>query len=442
MDKWGPVERLDGVGRDDAEGESVTTWLVAAIAAFVGIVIFLAAFRARSAVAPTVTKPAADAAVRGETEQATRLIEQVLSSDERNAEALFVRACIRIQAGDLKAATEDTNQLESLRGKLPEVRILRELVVARGQTPPTGWMPAFVGALKKVGANGLDQHVLEYVPTSRRPLSSDVVGRLPGRDGFLLRAAESGQPAPATLISEAEQMVGQEQPITILLAAASVLSSPHVADSDKPEATTAAHALIAKLARENPREMYLQIWAALSDASDSSPLGETDVVKLEHVVSSTPIGLHLSGVYEAMRTAYTKVDPAQASEAAFAATFAFYPPPFHVVLMRRTKPMIKSGDPTLRRRAGLAVARLAREVMNQGSLLDLSIGSMLLGRAAALAGDSDLAADADRKRKEFQSLLRAADRLKFAAEWPIAGLMSELTERKAHGELELVRELL
>ena len=46
-----------------------------------------------------------------------------------------------------------------------------------------------------------------------------------------------------------------------------------------------------------------------------------------------------------------------------------------------------------------------------------------------------------RKRKEFQSLLRTADRLKFAAEWPIAGLMSELTERKTHGELELVREL-
>jgi hypothetical protein len=66
---------------------------------------------------------------------------------------------------------------------------------------------------------------------------------------------------------------------------------------------------------------------------------------------------------------------------------------------------------------------------------------MLLGRAATLAGDSDLAADADRKRKEFQSLLRTADRLKFAAEWPIAGLMSELTERKTRGELELYREL-
>jgi len=79
--------------------------------------------------------------------------------------------------------------------------------------------------------------------------------------------------------------------------------------------------------------------------------------------------------------------------------------------------------------------------MNQGSLLDLSIGSMLLGRAATLAGDSDLAAEADRKRKQFQSLLKAADRLKFAAEWPVAGLMSELTERKTRGEISLIREL-
>src|SRR5438067_8916142 len=170
--------------------KGVTTWLVAAVAAFVGIVIFLAAFRARSAVARTVTKPAADAAVRGETERATRLIEHVLASDGRNAEALFVRACIRLQAGDLKAVTEDTNRLESLRGKAPEVRILRELAAARGQTPPTGWLPAFLTALKKVGASGLDQSLLQYVPTSRRPLSSDVVGRLPGGDGFLLRAAD------------------------------------------------------------------------------------------------------------------------------------------------------------------------------------------------------------------------------------------------------------
>jgi hypothetical protein len=38
--------------------------------------------------------------------------------------------------------------------------------------------------------------------------------------------------------------------------------------------------------------------------------------------------------------------------------------------------MIESGDPALRRRAGLAIARLAREVMDQGSLLDLSIGEL------------------------------------------------------------------
>jgi hypothetical protein len=229
--------------------------------------------------------------------------------------------------------------------------------------------------------------------------------------------------------------------LVVLLAAISMLSSSHLAEADKPRATTAAHAMIAKLARENPREMYLQAWAALIDASDSSPLAEADVTKLERIVSSTKMNLPLPIVYEAMRRAYARIDPAQASEAAFTATFAAYPPQFHVVLMYRTKPMIGSGDPALRRRAGLAIARLAREVIAQGSLLDLSIGSMLLGRAATLAGDSDLAADADRKRKEFQSLLRTADRLKFAAEWPIAGLMSELTERKTRGELELYREL-
>jgi hypothetical protein len=318
---------------------------------------------------------------------------------------------------------------------------MRELAVARGQTPPLGWMPAFLAALKKIGANGQEQSLLQYLPTSRRPLSSEVVGRVPGGEGFLLRTAEAGQPVPAALINEAEQMVGPEQPLVVLLAAVSVLSSSHVADADKPKATTAAHALITKLGRENPGEMYLQIWAALSVASDSSPLAEADVTKLERIVSSTQINLPLSIVYEAMRSAYAKVDPAQASEAAFAATFGFYPPQFHVVLMRRTKPMIESGDPLLRRRAGLAIARLAREVMDQGSLLDLSIGSMLLGRAATLASNSDLAAEADRKRKDFQSLLRVADRLKFAAEWPIAGLMTELTERKTHGELELYREL-
>jgi tetratricopeptide (TPR) repeat protein len=388
-----------------------------------------------------VTKPAADAAVRGETEQAARLIERVLASDGTNAEALFVRACIRLQAGDFKAAREDTDRLESLRGRLPEVRMMRELAVARGQTPAPGWLPAFLAALKKIGANGQEQNLLQYFPTSRRPLSAEAVGRLPGADGFLLRAAEAAQPTPATLVNEAEQMVAGEQPLVVLLAAISMLSSSHLAEADKPRATTASHALIAKLARANPKEMYLQAWAALIDASDTSPLAEADVAKLERIVSSTKMNLPLAIVYEAMRRAYAKIDPAQASEAAFTAIFAAYPPQFHVVLMHRTKPMIESGDPALRHRAGLAIARLAREVIAQGSLLDLSIGSMLLGRAATLAGDSDLAADADHKRKEFQSLLRTADRLKFAAEWPIAGLMSELTERKTHGELELYREL-
>ena len=42
----------------------------------------------------------------------------------------------------------------------------------------------------------------------------------------------------------------------------------------------------------------------------------------------------------------------------------------------------------------------------------------------------------------LSAMARAADRLKFAAEWPIAGLMRELTERKTYGELELYRQLL
>jgi hypothetical protein len=319
--------------------------------------------------------------------------------------------------------------------------MMREMAVARGQTPTPGWMSTFLGALRKIGANGPEQNLLRYFPTSRRPLSAEAVGRLPGADGFLLRAAEAGQSIPATLVNEAEQMVAGEQLLVVLLTAISALSSSHLAEADKPMATTAAHALIAKLARENPREMYLQAWATLIDAPDSSPLAEADVAKLERIVSSTKMNLPLPIVYESMRRAYAKIDPAQASEAAFAATFAAYPPQFHVVLMHRTKPMIESGDRALRRRAGLAIARLAREVIGQGSLLDLSIGSMLLGRAATLAGDTDLAADADRKRKEFQFLLRTADRLKFAAEWPIAGLMNELIERKTHGELELYREL-
>lgn len=418
------------------------SWLLAAVVALVGLVVSLAAFKARSAALRTVTRPAADAAVRGQTEEAARLIDRVLASDGRNVEALFVRACIRLQAGDFKAAREDIERLDSFRGGLPEVLILRELAAARDRAPQVGWTPAFVAALKKAGVNGSGQNLLQYMPTSRRSLSPEVVARLPGDDGFLVRAAEAGQPIAATLVDEAEQMVGQERPAVILLAAASVLVSPRVAEADRERATKSARALIGKLARENPDEMVLQAWAALSGGSDSSPLTQAEVARLEQVVSSTRISLRLSSVYDPLRSAYARVDPAQAREAAFQATFAFYPPPFHVALMRRTKATIESGDPRLGRRAGHAIERLARQVMEQGSLLDLSIGSMLLGRAAALAGDADLAAEADRKRKELQSLRAAADRFRFAAEWPVAGLMAELTDRKIHGELELLRELL
>jgi hypothetical protein len=421
-------------------GKSVTTWLVSFVAVVVGIIIVLAASRARSAELPAVTKSAADAAIRGETEEAMGLIERALAADRINAEALFVRACIRLQSGDLSGAVEDSNRLESSRGPLQEIRIIRELAVARGQTPASEWMPAFLAALKKIGANGLEQSLLRFTPTSRRPLSPEMLARVAGGDGFLVRAAEAGESIPSTLVNEAEQMLAAQQPLVVLLAAVSVLNNSHVAEADKPKATAAAKALIAKLARENPREMYLQVWALLSETPESSPLAEPDVARLERIIFSTQTSLPLSLVYEATRSAYAKVDPPQASEAAFTATVAFYPPQFHVVLMRRTKPMLESGDPALRRRTGLAIAQLGRAVMNQASLLDLSIGSMLLGRAAALAGD-DLAGEADRRRKEFQTMLKASDRLKFAAEWPIAGLMRELTERKIHEELSLIREM-
>src|ERR1051325_73298 len=131
--------------------KGMTTWFVVAIAVL-GIVIVLVALRARAAGPQTVTEPAADAAMRGETENATRLIERVLASDGTNAEALFVRACIRLQAGNVEGVTKDTGRLESLRGPLPEVRILRELAIARGQMPSLGLVPAFFAALKKVGA--------------------------------------------------------------------------------------------------------------------------------------------------------------------------------------------------------------------------------------------------------------------------------------------------
>lgn len=416
------------------------TWLVAAIAAL-AIAILVLAFRARAATSRTATGAAADAAVRGEIEHAARLIAKVLASDGRNAEALFVRACIRLQVGNVQGAKEDVDRLQALRGNVLEVRILRELMATRTGAPAEKSAAVFLAALSKIGASGQIQNLLRYVPTTRRALRPESIARVPGDEGFLLRAAEAERPLPPSLITEAQRIAADEQAVPVLLAAAVLLKSGQIGDAKKQEVARAAHDAIAMLARKNPTDLYSQTWAAVTDEPDYSPLTEAEVAKLESIVSSMQIELRLPVMYEAIRNAYAKVDPAQAAEAAFNATFAFYPPPVHVLLMRRTKPMIESHDPSLRRRTGLALARLARKIVDQPSLLDLSIGSMLLARAAALADDSELAAEADRKRKDFRSLLQTADRFKFVAEWPIAPLQRDFIERKVHAEVELLREL-
>ena len=189
----------------------------------------------------------------------------------------------------------------------------------------------------------------------------------------------------------------------------------------------------------HPDTMYLELSAALLGTSMDAAFTEAEVARLEQIVPKGDLQLPMPQLYEAFKSALTVVDPPEAWEVAFQATFGPYPPFAIEVLNARSKATVSSASREVKQRLGAVLTTLGRKLLKRSSLIDLQIGRLFLRLGIELTGDAGIRAEADAAKREFEEMYRRASVFKFVGGWPIAPLTRQLDDRIIRNELGLLR---
>lgn len=256
---------------------------------------------------------------------------------------------------------------------------------------------------------------------------------------LLVECSMTHGPPGASLVGRALELSRRDDlSLPVGLAAFSVLSA--VGDR-----ASAAARLIHLLARQNPETAYLGLVALLEGTSRDAPFSSDEIERLTKEIADDALSpmVRLNDIYEAFKTANTKVDPGSAHQVAFEASIGAYLATIpSTMLSRRSMATNRFGTSLQRAELATGLTRLSRRLLASRYLIELGLGSALLTRAAELSGDAAVAVEATAVSSSFNELSRRTTALlKFVGQWPIAPLAREFTDRVIDGELALFDEL-
>lgn len=394
-------------------------------------------------------RSAANAAMRGESSRAREFVIGALKAEPDDARAVFVLACVELEAGQLDQARHAAVRLRAMARGRREPDVLLALIERRATRPPEPWLDAYVAAWKSTGRPDLGEaplldSALELDWT--RPLSPEEIQR--GHDDFAVFLVRATQGLPPNLSIDDVRLALQRFPIEVtrrvalgeLSVALGEPRSRNLPAEARESAKSLAREVLQGLVADRPDNAYYALGAHLNHTDDSEPFSDPELDALERAAHLPEYDLRLALVYDAIKDAYQRIDPAQAHARGFSGAVWATDLQFHMKLTRRAKASLGIGDAARHRRASALVRRVGESMSCGKTALEAMIGCALIETAAALIRDADGLAKAKARRDAARTALSSSNALGLDS-WPIAALLREGFERNARDEMSFFRSL-
>jgi hypothetical protein len=383
--------------------------------------------------APASSSPegAAALAYEGRTQEA----EAMLADARPAGAAIFVKACLELDAGNPRGAAAALRALAAQGAGSGEVRLAQVLAERRTRDPQEGWLDSFFEAWRAVGAGT----ALAATPVKNwtRDVSEGPRPLVPGLPNDLFwRAMLKTQPELTELLSvEAEA----QTPARKLLLLAQLGAIPQ---HDAPAARALRRSLVAELQRANPDESAYALMALLDESdATAAPLSEREVAGIEVAVRKPRFGPSMRSLYREFRADTVLSADERAPDWAFAAASRAFPEAPGTLYLR-AKASELAGTPALLPRLAAILERVGRQLMGQESMRANLLGSQLLVGSAELRGDSEAIERSRAVRQDWRALYDAGkERFDYLEGWPLPSLLRELIGRSAEDEVALFHEL-
>jgi hypothetical protein len=371
---------------------------------------------------PPSAQHAAQLQLFGDFAAARQEVHEVLVQHPSDASALFVAACLALEAG-FSGAEEYVSALERLSPPPPQAAVLRALIARRRLSPGEPIDDAAILAWKTVGRPDLASSPL--LP----PLASGISSppKIPASTrqamtaGEQLIFGEGGDPDQAERLALLASAHPEQNLLVVNIEILSVLTyAPK--DPEMAEKRAAAAGRVGPLvSATDPGNGYLALLAFLaSDPAD--PLSARDLDQLEEAIGKPQFKMPRQRMLGELKSTAQRLDLRYSEIHARMAALRI-PVPL-VALWKRAD---ATTDPVLRRRASALLMAAGKRLEASGAFLERMLAMVLMTHGARLSGDEHLLAET---RSRAQQVREALDAMRAAharfGTWPFARWFRDL----------------
>ena len=386
---------------------------------------------------------AAEAAAAGRLPLARQKASAVLTSTSGKAQALFILACVALEAGDTREAETTLARLATTAPELAELRLLERLLARRRTAPSSDWCESFRETWTELGRPDFERtHLLTRLEPPSLPTTGDedahawrATPSLPAR----LALALTSPPLPREWAEWLLQQVPTLEDPALFVATAGLLSGSTVSTAFQQRAGPVLHHKLDALARASPRAMQLQLYQQLRDTSEDEAFTARELEALEAVAAlpSWREGTGERTVLEARRQLKEAGVP-HASRRSFALATAAALGPAHALLRERTEATRSQLRPGSRHVLGRILMGVGTRMADESLLVPRTLGLLMCRSAAEDLQDSESRARFDEASDELFAV-HAEFRKAALALWPIASLLEDAYAAAARDECAFLR---
>ena len=359
----------------------------------------------------------------------------LLNSTKDDSMKLFLFSSLELSEGNIEASKNYAIKLTNEYEDCPEGKILLNLIERREENPNESWINAYTLAYKEAGSPELDFPLNIVFATNwvKAKIECDNKLEIPGTirntpKGLLLAYEKKMFSCNANEYFELLLNTYSEMPYEIKLFIYNEFYTWHynksnITDEVKKRSESKKIELIKELSNEEPSYMYFAITDILEQAPNDGPLLENEIAMLEKAVSRNhffkPSRYDLFNYY---LTLFKELNVDNPYSSAAEVTNSAYPV-FPVNLLSKITESTKDADEQTKERFAKILEKTSKAILKGRTLMDYTIGSLLLRRASNLRDDKELEAIAN-------EMFRFSHKLTFLSSstslyWPITPLLNE-----------------
>jgi hypothetical protein len=350
-------------------------------------------------------------------------------------QALLVRACIALEAGNL---TEATYEIASLRETLPThsaPRLLEHLLEVRRQQPALGWREAFLRAWNEAGRPDLREDPLlsELMDYGEGSGIEEAWQRTRALDTRLMLVFATFPPTEERGRFVLEQLPSIDEP-EWAVAAFDFVRRDTLPEELRAQAAQALVPWLDALSAASPDTQQLRVLRLLGLTELTAPLTPEELSALEAIATLPEWRkADFAGLHAHARRHLEEAGVPLAAGHAFMATTGALAGHAPYVLLKRAQVSLEHLGPAERERLGRILWSIGSRLAAESTVLEQLVGFNLMRHGAMALKDDARLQQVDAWTREVRASIQASHQAALDR-WPLHSLQEDLLHASLHDE--------